>query len=193
MQRFTGETVGLCARCVHAKVIRSSKQTTFYLCLKSVVDSRFARYPTLPVRRCSAYERDEAWLTPLAPPDHNTRVAAPRITKEDLKQRLDSASPPVLVDARLKYPYEHSTVRLPGAVRYNPAAPPQLPKDRDIVVYDSDPNELASSRVAAELLRQGYHASALKGGIVDWLAANFPTETKEAPKQAPPEPGALKG
>ena len=32
-----------------------------------------------------------------------------------------------------------------------------------------------------------------KGGIVDWLGANLPTETKEAPKQAPPEPGALKG
>ena len=42
-------------------------------------------------------------------------MAAPRITKEDLKQRLDSPTPPVLVDARLKYPYEHSTVRLPGA------------------------------------------------------------------------------
>ena len=26
-----------------------------------------------------------------------------------------------------------------------------------------------------------------------WLAANLPTETKEAPRQAPPEPGALKG
>jgi len=33
----------------------------------------------------------------------------------------------------------------------------------------------------------------LKGGIADWLAANFPTETKDAPKQATPEPGALKG
>ena len=41
-----------------------------------------------------------------------------RITKEDLKQRLDSGQPPVIVDARLKYPYEHSTVRLPGAVRF---------------------------------------------------------------------------
>jgi rhodanese-related sulfurtransferase len=131
-------------------------------------------------------------LTLSAAREDNTPVAAPRITKEDLKQRLDSGTPPVLVDARLKYPYEHSTVRLPGAVRYNPAAPPALPRDRDIVVYDSDPNELASSRVASELLRQGYHAAALKGGIVDWLAANFPTETKEAPKQAPPEPGALK-
>jgi rhodanese-related sulfurtransferase len=62
-----------------------------------------------------------------------------------------------------------------------------------VVVYDSDPHELASSSVAAQLIRQGFRASALKGGIAEWLTANLPTETKEAPKQAPPEPGALKG
>jgi rhodanese-related sulfurtransferase len=121
-------------------------------------------------------------------------VAVPRITKEDLKQRLDSGAQPVLVDARLKYPYEHSTVKLPGAVRYVMGGPPpSLPRDREIVVYDSDPNEIASSHVAAELIRHGYRAVALRGGIAEWLAANLPTETKEAPKQAPPEPGALKG
>lgn len=121
-------------------------------------------------------------------------MPVPRITKEDLKQRLESGPSPVLVDARLKYPYEHSTVRLPGAIRYgaNGLEAP-LPRDRDVVVYDSDPNELASSHVAAELMRQGYKAAALKGGIVDWLAANLPTEAKAAPKQAAPEPGALKG
>ena len=122
------------------------------------------------------------------------RVPVPRMTKEDLKKRLDSASPMTIVDARLKYPYEHSTVKLPGALRFIPDAPlPALPRDREVIVYDSDPNELASSHVAAELIRQGYQASSLKGGIVEWLTANLPTETKEAPKQAPPEPGALKG
>jgi rhodanese-related sulfurtransferase len=121
-------------------------------------------------------------------------VPVPRITKEDLKQQIDGGAAPVLVDARLKYPYEHSTVRLPGAVRYGPNGPAQpLPRDRHIVVYDSDPNELASSHVAAELMRQGYRVAALKGGITEWLAANLPIETKEAPKQAAPEPGALKG
>ncbi len=101
----------------------------------------------------------------------------------------------MIVDARLKYPYEHSTVRLPGAIRMadEAAAESTLPRDRDIIVYDSDPNELASSRVAAALIRRGYRAIALKGGISDWLAANLPTEIKDAPKQAPPEPGALKG
>lgn len=123
-----------------------------------------------------------------------SRVPVPRISKEDLKQRLDTGARPVLIDARLKYPYEHSTVRLPGAIRFTgDGPPPALPRDREIVVYDSDPNELASSRVATLLIRQGYRASTLQGGIVDWLAANLPTETKDAPKQAAPEPGALKG
>ena len=121
-------------------------------------------------------------------------MPVPRITKEDLKQRLDSGTPPIVVDARLKYPYEHSTVRLPGALRCaGGELPPSLPRDRDIVVYDSDPHELASSAVAADLIRKGYRALSLKGGISDWLAANLPTETKDAPRQAPPEPGALKG
>ncbi len=121
-------------------------------------------------------------------------MAVPRISKEDLKQQLESGSAPTLIDARLKYPYEHSTVKLPGALRFSGDGPaPSLPRDRHIVVYDSDPNELASTHVAAGLIRQGYQAVALKGGIVDWLAANLPTEAKEAPKQAPPEPGALKG
>jgi rhodanese-related sulfurtransferase len=121
-------------------------------------------------------------------------VAVPRISKEDLKQRLDEGSSPVFIDARLKYPYEHSTVRLPGAIRFTGDGPiPSLPRDRELVVYDSDPNELASSHVAAVLIRQGYRALALKGGIADWMSANLPTETKDAPKQATPEPGALKG
>jgi rhodanese-related sulfurtransferase len=121
-------------------------------------------------------------------------VPVPRVSREDLKLRLESAAPPIVVDARLKYPYEHSTVKLPGAIRVAPnEATPSLPRDREIVVYDSDPNELASSHVAAQLIRQGYKAAALKGGIVEWLAANLPTEAKEAPKQAPPAAGALKG
>ena len=121
-------------------------------------------------------------------------MAVPRISKEDLKLRLESGAPPILVDARLKYPYEHSTVKLPGAVRYPFAAPaPSFPRDREIVVYDSDPNEFASSTVAAELIRQGYRAVTLQGGISDWVDAKLPTETKDAPKQATPEPGALKG
>jgi rhodanese-related sulfurtransferase len=125
-------------------------------------------------------------------------VAVPRISKEELKQRLEAADPesrPTILDARLKYPYEHSTIKLPGAMRIplDGLEQASLPRDKDVVAYDSDPNELASTRFAAALIRLGFRASALKGGIPEWMAANFPTETKEAPRQAPPEPGSLKG
>ena len=45
------------------------------------------------------------------------------------------------MDARLRYPFEHSTMKLPGAVRVAPqdTSLPALPRGRDIVVYDSDP------------------------------------------------------
>jgi rhodanese-related sulfurtransferase len=125
-------------------------------------------------------------------------MPVPRISREELKARLDNVDPaarPVVLDVRLKYPYEHSTMKLPGATRVtlDTLDVTNLPRDREIVAYDSDPDELVSSRVAGELIKAGYRASALKGGIVDWIAANFPTETKDAPKAAAPEPGSLKG
>ena len=114
-----------------------------------------------------------------------------RITKEDLKQRLesqDASAVPTILDVRLKYAYEHSTIRLPGAVRMMHDAIDQakLPRDRDVVAYDSDPDEITSSSVAVQLIRQGFKVSVLKGGIADWAGANFPVETKSAPKPAPP-------
>ena len=124
-------------------------------------------------------------------------MPVPRITKETLQERLEATdeTSPVLVDVRLKYPYEHSTVMLPDAIRLEPPDFPtsELPKDRDIVVYDSDPDELVSVRVVAALIRDGYRASALQGGIVEWLTAKLPTAEKDAPKQKPPVAGALKG
>ncbi len=123
-------------------------------------------------------------------------MPVPRITKEELKPRLEAAdtSAPVVLDVRLKYPYEHSTVKLPGAVRVAPDAleAATLPRGRDIVAYDSDPDEVTSSHVAAQLIRQGYRASALKGGIAEWVGANYPVETKESARPTPPAPGALK-
>jgi rhodanese-related sulfurtransferase len=124
-------------------------------------------------------------------------VAARRITKEELKQRLDGPADarPIIVDARLKYPYEHSTLILPGAIRMAPGGvdASRLPRDRDIVVYDSDPHELVSARIASALVQQGFRAAALTGGIGDWIAAKLPTDTKSAPQAATPAAGALKG
>lgn len=124
-------------------------------------------------------------------------MPVPRITKEELKQRLDSTEPadrPTLIDVRLKYPYEHSAVRLPGALRVPPKEldAAAIPRGKDVVVYDSDPDEIVSSAIAAELIRHGYRASALKGGIAEWMAASYPVEAKEGPHPAPPRTGTAK-
>ena len=42
-----------------------------------------------------------------------TGVPAPRITREELKQRIDSGAA-LLIEARLEYAFEHSTVKLAG-------------------------------------------------------------------------------
>jgi rhodanese-related sulfurtransferase len=107
-------------------------------------------------------------------------MPVPRITRDDLKARLDAGDPPVILDARLKYPYEHSTVKLPGAVRVTPDGQglPHLVDGRDVVVYDSDPGEIVSAPLVASLIERGIRAAALKGGIADWMAANFPIEPK---------------
>ena len=48
-------------------------------------------------------------------------MAVPRIACEELKRRMeDAAAAPAIVDVRLKYPYEHSTVLIPGALRSGP-------------------------------------------------------------------------
>lgn len=124
-------------------------------------------------------------------------MPVPRITADELKKRLDGAADthPIIVDVRLKYPYEHSTVTLPGAIRLGAGTldSAALPREREIVLYDSDPDELVSARLAADLIRHGFRAAVLAGGISGWMAAKLPTEAKPAPLASPVAPGALKG
>jgi rhodanese-related sulfurtransferase len=118
-----------------------------------------------------------------------------RTTKEAVKERLDAGQPPLFVDARLKYPYEHSTLVLPGAVRVAPDDVGSFtpPKDREIVVYDSDPDEIVAARVVASLIDRGFKAVVLKGGLPEWATANLPMDTKEARRTGPPAAGAVNG
>ena len=121
-------------------------------------------------------------------------MAVSRISKDDLKLKLDGdeAARPVLADARLKYAWDHSTLKLPGALRADPKAPDAaaLAKDRDLVVYCSDPDEITSVEVAVGLLASGYRVSVLKGGLPEWVGANLPAETKAAVRAVPPPPAA---
>jgi hypothetical protein len=46
---------GLCEHCAHMREIKSDRGSTFYRCALSDVDSRFPKYPRLPVLQCSGY------------------------------------------------------------------------------------------------------------------------------------------
>ena len=47
---------GLCDTCVHQKLIKNTRGSTFSLCERSREDPSFPRYPRLPVTACRGYE-----------------------------------------------------------------------------------------------------------------------------------------
>jgi hypothetical protein len=51
------ESAGLCADCLHARRIESSRGSQFLLCQLSQSDPRFPKYPRLPVLSCPGYSQ----------------------------------------------------------------------------------------------------------------------------------------
>jgi hypothetical protein len=54
------ERAGLCATCRHSRRISSDRGTSYILCRLSGTDSRFAKYPRLPMKSCAGYDVKEA-------------------------------------------------------------------------------------------------------------------------------------
>jgi len=54
----TRELAGLCADCVHARSVESTRGSIFLLCQLSRRDPRFAKYPRLPIVSCSGYKEN---------------------------------------------------------------------------------------------------------------------------------------
>jgi hypothetical protein len=61
----TNANPGLCRTCQHARRIESDRGSVFLMCELSFEDSRFAKYPRLPVLACSGYLQEEE-----NPPNH---------------------------------------------------------------------------------------------------------------------------
>ena len=53
---------GLCASCAHARRVTSSRGSTFILCARSQTDTRYPKYPPLPVLRCAGHEPRDSEL-----------------------------------------------------------------------------------------------------------------------------------
>ena len=53
------KSIGLCATCRHARPV-DTPRSRFWLCALSASDTRFPRYPRLPVLECPGYEPGES-------------------------------------------------------------------------------------------------------------------------------------
>ncbi|HXZ10964.1 MAG TPA: hypothetical protein VEG64_01105 [Candidatus Sulfotelmatobacter sp.] len=49
------ERAGLCADCIYARRIESSRGSKFILCERSATDPAYPKYPRLPVLTCPGY------------------------------------------------------------------------------------------------------------------------------------------
>ena len=69
-------------------------------------------------------------------------------------------------------------------MRWN-IAEQEIPRDRDIILYCSCPNEVSSARVALLLQRKGIsRVRPLLGGIDAWRERNYPTELAWPPPES---------
>lgn len=110
-----------------------------------------------------------------------------RLTPTDVRRRLESGDPIRIVDLRSKLDFEMSRQVVPGAIRMDPeeleARHAEIPRDCDIVLYCTCPNEATSARAALALKKRGVErVFPLDGGIEAWLACGYPVDV--APSRA---------
>jgi membrane protein DedA with SNARE-associated domain/rhodanese-related sulfurtransferase len=106
-----------------------------------------------------------------------------RLTPEALQQRLAAGEPVRIVDLRTAIAFEVTRETLPGAIRLDPEELEdrhnELPRDRDIVLFCTCPNEQTSARVALALKKRGIErVFPLDGGIEAWVASGYPVEVR---------------
>lgn len=105
-----------------------------------------------------------------------------RITVAELYQLIEAGAAPLIVDVRSATAHAVDPRAIPGALRI-PVANidehlAQLPRDRDIVLYCTCPNEASAAQVARLLIEQGFkRVRPLHGGLDAWIAAGYQSET----------------
>jgi len=116
---------------------------------------------------------------------HELRMA--RITASEVREMLKAGQTPLIFDLRSNAAVEEDPVVIQGAIHVGieeiESRLSELPKDRDIVVYCSCPNEVSSARLALRLRRRGFtRVRPLLGGIDAWREQKYPLEARN--KQA---------
>ena len=116
-----------------------------------------------------------------------------RITVADLHRKMEAGENPVILDLRSLPELKVDPSIIRGAVYVDPhkldAYTDQLPRDRDIVMYCTCPNEFTAAHSALLLQKKGFtRLFPLRGGIDAWRRENYPLSTWSAGVAPTPEP-----
>jgi len=118
-----------------------------------------------------------------------------RITAEELHQKQQAGENPIILDLRSLAELERNPLLILGAFHMTieeiQTRHHEIPRDRDIILYCSCPNEVSARRAAQILLQKGYRrVRPLEGGIDAWVKAGYPVE-EGAPVRLPKRPAVL--
>jgi membrane protein DedA with SNARE-associated domain/rhodanese-related sulfurtransferase len=112
---------------------------------------------------------------------HQLKTA--RITVDELFQKQEAGENLLVLDLRSQIEFEQNPALIRSALHMTldevPLRESEIPRDRDIILYCSCPNEVSSARVALQLHNRGIHrVRPLLGGIDAWRKRNYPTELR---------------
>ena len=112
-----------------------------------------------------------------------------RITVDELRQMQEAGESPVILDLRSLTELDQDSALIRGAIHMTmeevQLRQQEIPRDRDIILYCSCPNEVSSARIALQLHRKGIlRVRPLLGGIDAWKKRNYPTEPRVSGKRA---------
>jgi membrane protein DedA with SNARE-associated domain/rhodanese-related sulfurtransferase len=117
-----------------------------------------------------------------------SRLRMARIGVAELNRLMGAQQAPLIVDVRSHTARALEPRRIPGALHVSldqvGAHVRDLPRDRDIVLYCTCPNEASAARVAKLLINHGFtRVRPLLGGLDAWIAAGYAVDTLPAAGQ----------
>jgi len=106
-----------------------------------------------------------------------------RITVDELNQRMEKGEMVTILDLRSSAEVERNPLLIRSARHMTleelKSRQNEIPRDRDIILYCSCPNEITSARMALLLQRSGFtRVRPLLGGLDAWREKNYPTELR---------------
>ncbi|MFI4891118.1 MAG: rhodanese-like domain-containing protein [Steroidobacterales bacterium] len=104
-----------------------------------------------------------------------------RITVGELRELMDSGAAPLIVDVRSPTAAALESQRIPGALHVPldqvGKHVQDLPRDRDVILYCTCPNEASAAQAAKLLKNHGFtRVRPLHGGMDAWVAAGYAVE-----------------